>query len=113
MATKQKPKPKKKKKLGEPTLHLEHHQVLLAPIVTEKGTHLVERHNAYAFRVHKLATKTQIKDAVEYLFDVRVLDVRTQNRVGKSRRFKASKGKTSAWKKAYVTLSQEHRIALF
>ena len=98
------------RKLG-PTL--EAHQIVIAPIVSEKVTHLVERRNTYAFQVHKLATKAEIKAAVEKLFEVRVLDVRTQNRQGKVRRARSGKGRQASWKKAYVTLPDEHRISLF
>lgn len=94
-------------------LQLDPHQVVLAPLVTEKGTHLVERHNTYAFRVHMAAVKNEIKDAVERLFDVSVLDVRTQIRKGKRRRYRGKLGRTRDWKKAYVTLSEKDRIALF
>ena len=65
---------------------LEPHQIVLRPLVTEKGTHVSTRHNAYAFEVHPLATKADVKRAVEALWNVRVLAVRTQNRVGKPRR---------------------------
>ena len=65
---------------------LEPYQVILRPLITEKATHLSERHNAYTFEVNPLATKTEIKRAVEELFNVKVADVRTQNRRGKLRR---------------------------
>src|SRR5260370_32537988 len=63
---------------------LEPHQVILRPLVTEKGTHQFTRHNAYPFQVNLWANKDQIKTAVEELFNVRVRKVRTQNRLGKS-----------------------------
>ena len=66
-------------------LQLDPYQVVLRPLVTEKGTHLSERHNAYTFEVNAQATKTDIKKAVEELWDVRVVGVRTQNRIGKQR----------------------------
>jgi large subunit ribosomal protein L23 len=92
---------------------LEPYQVLLRPIITEKGTHLVERQNVYAFQVHADADKTQIKNAVESLFEVKVESVRTQNRKGKTRRYRVRKGRTSNWKKAYVKLADQDRISLF
>jgi large subunit ribosomal protein L23 len=92
---------------------LESHQVILRPLVTEKGTHQSERINAYAFQVNRLATKTDIKKAVQELWDVRVVDVRTQNRKGKPRRHRASHGYTRSWKKAIVQLHEEDRIAFF
>ena len=73
---------------GKPGLELEPHQILLRPLVTEKGTHQSTRHNAYCFEVHTAANKTQIKAAVESLFPVRVVAVRTQLRLGKTRRFR-------------------------
>lgn len=92
---------------------LEAHQVVIRPLVTEKGTHLIERHNAYPFEVHPLASKDQIKAAIELLFDVKVVAVKTQNRQGKTRRYRMRVGRGSSWKKALVTLSENDRIALF
>jgi large subunit ribosomal protein L23 len=92
---------------------LEPYQVVLRPLVTEKGTHVSTRHNAYAFEVHPLATKTDIRKAVESLWNVRVLAVRTQSRVGKPRRAKAVTVQTQAWKKAIVKLHDEDRISFF
>lgn len=92
---------------------LDPYQVIYRPLVTEKGTHQSERHNAYAFEVSTLATKTDVKHAVQELWNVRVVDVRTQNRKGKPRRHKMSHGYTRDWKKAIVTLHDEDRIAFF
>jgi large subunit ribosomal protein L23 len=92
---------------------LEPHQVVLRPLVTEKGTHQFTRHNAYPFQVNLWANKEQIKTAVEELFNVRVRKVRTQNRLGKSRRYKYRVGKLPNWKKAIVTLHEEDRIEFF
>jgi len=92
---------------------LESHQVIRRPLVTEKGTHLSEKLNAYSFEVHPLATKTDIKAAVQNLWDVRVVAVRIQNRVGKPRRHKMLIGHTRSWKKAIVKLHDEDRIAFF
>lgn len=92
---------------------LEPHQVIRRPLVTEKGTHVSERHNAYTFEVHALATKLDIKAAVETLWGVRVVDVRTQNRIGKPRRHRLVLGRTRDWKKAIVKLHSEDRIAFF
>ena len=61
---------------------LELHQVLIAPLVTEKGTHQSTHHNAYPFQVNLWATKDLVKKAVEEFFNVRVLKVRTQTRMG-------------------------------
>src|ERR1700731_3982893 len=92
---------------------LEAHQIILQPLVTEKGTHQFTRHNAYPFQVNLWANKDQIKTAVEELFNVRVRKVRTQNRLGKSRRYKRRLGKVPNWKKAIVTLHEEDRIEFF
>lgn len=94
---------------------LESHQVILAPLVTEKGTHQStnEHHNAYSFVVNLWANKTQIKRAVEDLFSVRVLAVRTQLRLGKHRRYRFKKGKLSNWKKAIVKLHPDDKIEFF
>ncbi len=89
------------------------YQVILRPLVTEKGTELSERHNAYTFEVHQKADKTDIKGAVEEIWNVRVRKVRTQNRKGKPRRHKMSQGYTKSWKKAIVELHEEDRIAFF
>ena len=87
--------------------------MILRPLVTEKGTHQSTRHNAYAFQVNPLATKTEIKAAVEELFNVRVEDVRTQIRQGKKRRFRFKMGQLPNWKKAIVTLHAEDKIEFF
>lgn len=92
---------------------LESHQVILEPLVTEKGTHQFTRHNAYPFRVNLWSTKEQIRTAVEDLFGVRVLKVRTQVRQGKHRRYRSRMGRLSSWKKAIVTLHEEDRIEFF
>jgi large subunit ribosomal protein L23 len=94
---------------------LEPHQVILRPLVTEKGTHQSthEHHNAYSFQVNLWATKDQIKAAVQELFNVRVEKVRTQMRLGKKRRYRFRFGRLSNWKKAIVKLHAEDRIEFF
>jgi large subunit ribosomal protein L23 len=92
---------------------LEPYQVVLRPLITEKATHLSERHNAYTFEVNPLATKTEIKEAVQALFDVRVADVRTQNRRGKARRHRLKVGRMRNWKKAIVKLHDDNRIDFY
>jgi large subunit ribosomal protein L23 len=94
-------------------LELAPHQIILRPLVTEKGMHRATRNNAYAFEVNRLAGKDAIRKAVEELFDVKVVSVRTQNRKGKPRRSRHRQGMTKQWKKAIVTLDQEHRIDFF
>jgi large subunit ribosomal protein L23 len=92
---------------------LEPHQIILHPLVTEKGTHQSTRHNHYTFEVNTLASKEQIRTAVEELFNVRVVAVRTMNRMGKRRRFRGRFGKLSSWKKAVVTLHPDDRLEFF
>jgi len=92
---------------------LEMHQVLLRPLVTEKGTHQSMRHNAYPFQVSLWADKNQIKAAVQELFNVRVMGVRTQTRLGKQRRYRNKMGRLPSWKKAIVTLHGEDKIEFF
>lgn len=88
-------------------------QVILRPLVTEKGVHRSTRNNQYAFEVSSLADKSTIKQAIEAVFNVKVLRVRTQNRKGKPRRHKMKLGYTRDWKKALVTLDAESRIDFF
>src|SRR3984957_4735781 len=92
---------------------LEPYQVVIRPLITEKATHISERHNAYTFEVNPLATKTEIKNAVEVLFSVKVADVRTQNLRGKPRRYRLKVGRMRNWKKAIVTLHEEYRIDFY
>lgn len=92
---------------------LEPHQVIVRPLITEKSHHKAERLNQYAFEVNPLATKADIKRAVEELFDVKVLWVNVQSRRGKMRRVRWRSGATKAWKKAVVQLDPEYRINLY
>lgn len=94
-------------------LNLQPHQVIIKPLVTEKGMHRSSRNNAYAFEVNRLATKADVRRAIEELFEVKVVKVHTQNRKGKPRRTKFRVGSTKDWKKAIVTLDPEHRINFF
>jgi large subunit ribosomal protein L23 len=89
------------------------HQIVIRPLVTEKGMHRSTRCNAYAFEVNKLATKSDVRRAVEDLFNVTVLKVHVQNRKGKPRRTRFRQGHTKDWRKAVVTLDPEHRIDFF
>ncbi len=94
-------------------LKLEPHQVIIRPLVTEKGVHRAARNNQYAFEIHPQATKIDVRNAVELLFNVVVERVMTQNRIGKSRRYRQRLGATGNWKKAIVKLNSEHRIDFF
>lgn len=92
---------------------LQPHQIILRPLVTEKGMHRSSRNNAYAFEVSRMANKHDVRRAVEALFNVKVVSVNTQNRKGKPRRTRMYIGYTNDWKKAIVTLDSEHRIDFF
>ena len=87
--------------------------VVIRPLVTEKGTHQAERRNSYAFEVAPEANKAQIKQAIEKIYNVKVVDVRTANRKGKPRRAGYKWATTSHWKKAVVVLHEDYRIDLF
>jgi large subunit ribosomal protein L23 len=89
------------------------HQVIVRPLVTEKGMHRASRHNAYSFEVVSMATKADIRRAVEEMFNVRVEKIAVQNRVGKVRRSRMRRSSAKAWKKAVVTLKPEFKINLF
>ena len=89
------------------------YQVVVRPLVTEKGMHRSTRNNQYAFEVHLQATKDDVRRAVQELFNVVVDKVRTQNRRGKPRKHRFKQGQTKGWKKAVVTLDKEHRIDFF
>lgn len=78
--------------------------VIRAPIVSEKSARITEKNNQVAFKVATTATKPQIKQAVETLFDVEVEGVQVVNCTGKRKMFARRPGKRSDWKKAYVRL---------
>ena len=86
-----------------------HYDVILSPVITEKATARSE-HNQVVFRVRKDATKPQIKEAVERLFDVKVKSVNTLVRKGKVKAFRGTIGSQSNSKRAIVTLEEGHRI---
>jgi large subunit ribosomal protein L23 len=86
-----------------------HYDVILSPVITEKATSASE-HNKVVFKVARDATKPQIKEAVEKLFDVKVKNVNTVVRKGKWKVFKGTVGKQSPTKRAVVTLVEGHRI---
>jgi large subunit ribosomal protein L23 len=87
--------------------------VIIAPLITEKGTMAQEKANQAVFRVRAAASKDHIRDAVEQLFKVTVLKVRTANFIGKQRRRGVVRGRRPDWKKAYVTLKEGDRIEFF
>ncbi len=87
--------------------------LILSPLVTEKGTMATEKANQVVFRVRPGASKDKIRAAVERLFKVTVVKVRTSNFLGKARRRGMSSGRQMNWKKAYVTLKEGDRIEFF
>jgi large subunit ribosomal protein L23 len=87
--------------------------VIIKPLVTEKSTHLQETRNVYAFQVRQSANKFEIRRAIEAIYNVKVMDVRTMNRKGKPRRSRMKMAKTSDWKRAIVTLAENSRIELY
>ena len=94
-------------------LELKPHQVIEQPLVTEKGVFQAQFLNQYTFRVNPLATKTEIKNAVESLFEVSVEKVATQTRKGKPRRYRFTYGRTRGFKKAIVKLKGDDKIDFF
>ena len=100
------------------------YHVIKRPLVTEKGTHQSQqshgatryksaRGGAYAFEVHPDASKATVKQAIEKIYRVKVLEVRTANRKGKRRRVRFKTGTTASWKKAVVVLHSDYHIDLF
>lgn len=85
-------------------------KVILAPHVSEKSTISAELSDTLVFKVATDADKTEIKSAVEQLFEVEVTGVRTVNVKGKTKRHGVRMGKRKDWKKAYVTLKEGHDI---
>ena len=85
------------------------YDLIRAPVITEKST-LLGEFNQVTFRVPLVATKPQIKEAVEVLFDVKVTAVNTLRQKGKTKRFRGIVGKRSDTKKAIVTLAEGSRI---
>jgi large subunit ribosomal protein L23 len=88
------------------------HDVILAPIVSEKSYALLDQ-NAYTFRVHPDANKTEIRQAVESIWDVKVVSVNTLNRKGKSKRFRFALGRRANTKRAIVKLAEGDKIEIF
>jgi large subunit ribosomal protein L23 len=89
------------------------HRVLRRPLVTEKSTIAREELNVVTFAVDPHANKHEIRSAVEALFDVKVLDVRTMRMPRKSRRLGRFVGRRTEWKKAVVRLAQGQKIEFF
>jgi large subunit ribosomal protein L23 len=92
---------------------MEDYKVVIRPLVTEQGMHFANVKGAYSFEVNKGVNKTQIRKAIENLYNVKVRKVCTANRKGKFRRKGRSIGRTSDWKKAVVYLEPDYHIDLF
>jgi large subunit ribosomal protein L23 len=87
--------------------------LIISPVITEKGTAAGEKANQVVFRVRPGASKQAVRDAVESMFKVTVLKVRTLRILGKKRRRGRVVGSRPDWKKAYITLKQGDRIEFF
>lgn len=92
---------------------LEEYSIIRRPIITEKGSDLKDENNQLVFEVDPRANKSEIKKAVEKIFKVTVLTVRTQNRPGKRKRLGRFMGRRKNWKKAIVTLREGDRVDFF
>ena len=88
-------------------------KIIRRPLITEKSTRQKEESRQYVFEVHRDANKIEIQSAVERLFKVKVLQVRTSNVLGKIKRLGRRYGKRPDWKKAIITLKEGGRIDFF
>ncbi len=91
---------------------MDYYHIIKRPLSSEKSVGDRESTNSFHFEVNKKVNKIQIKETIEKLFDVKVLCVRTLNRVGKTRKYRNKVYKTSGWKKAIVTLKEGDTIDL-
>jgi large subunit ribosomal protein L23 len=91
---------------------MDHSQVIIRPVVSEKS-YVLSAANRYTFRVHDDAHKTQIRQAIEALFDVHVVEVRTSSVKSKPKRRGTSSGRTRSWKKAIVQVRDGESIPVF
>ena len=89
------------------------HDIILAPVVSEKSYDLIEFNNTYTFEVDPRSNKEEIRDAIESVFDVKVVRVNTMNRQGKVKRTGYKLGKRKNVKRAVVTLAEGDSIDLF
>ena len=96
------------------------HNIIICPILSEKSSMIMERHNKYLFKVDVLANKFEIKREIEKRFNVKIIKVATMNFKGKSKNTTIrsgghvlrSSGKKSSWKKAVITLQEGQKIDL-
>ena len=91
---------------------MRYEEILIEPVVSEKASALREQ-NKYVFIVHTEATKTQIKEAVAKLFNVKVVSCTTMNVLGKMKRLRGKPGRTASYKKAIVRLANGETISAF
>jgi large subunit ribosomal protein L23 len=89
------------------------YQIVKKPLVTEKGTVMLSEGNWVTFKVHLDANKIEIREAVQKIFSVSVLQVNTQVVRGKRKRFGRAMGQSKAWKKAIVQLKEGDKIEIF
>ncbi len=89
------------------------HDIIIRPLITERAAIMKEAENKVVFQVAVDANKNEIKEAVESIFGVTVLAVRTMNVKGKLKRMGRFEGRRAAWKKAIVTLSEEDTLDFF
>lgn len=86
--------------------------IIIAPVITEKSQIAISSNNVYTFKVSKDANKTQIKQAIEEAFGVKVKEVRTLNTKSKAKRVGRYTGRTKTYKKAIVTLAEGNAIEI-
>ena len=89
------------------------YKIVKKPLVTEKGTVMLSEGNRVTFKVHLDANKIEIREAVQKIFSVNVLQVNTQVVRGKRKRFGKAMGQTKSWKKAMVQLKEGDKIEIF
>jgi len=90
----------------------QYYKLIEKPVVTEKSTILQDIRNQYTFKIHPRANKSEVRKAIEALFEVHVEKVNIVNVPGKMRRIQGRPGRTPAWKKALVTLRDGERIEI-
>lgn len=94
-------------------MELKKYDIIKSPVITEKSNRQKDKENKVSFVVHPDANRLEIKDAIEQIFNVKVIKVCVQNRVGKVKRYGKFTGKRSDWKKAIVTLKEGEKIEIF
>jgi large subunit ribosomal protein L23 len=92
---------------------MEFYDIIKKVLITEKSTIVKDEWNQYVFSVDRRANKVEIGKAIEKLFKVRVIEVRTMNVLGKKKRLGKSVGEKPSWKKAVVKLAEGNRIEIY